>query len=159
MNVHTDDEHTAPFVDFLGVDPKVAARCAAHNLCGLCGAALPEEIAFLGAVESARHRVFADPPFHETCARAALRWCPHLRLRNHQPAPAHRRHPDTPVLDGWDERTRPDQWALVLATSYTLANASGLLLFQPVNYRSVTVFSYTGPNNSLVEVSVMRAEG
>jgi hypothetical protein len=153
MNVHTDDEHPTPFVDFLGVDPQVAVRCARERRCGICGIDLDEELAFLGTVESVRQHVFSDPPLHEHCAQQALRWCPHLRLHNHQRAPQHRRHPDTPHLDGWTEQPRPDRWALGIATQFTILDMFDLRVFRPHRYRRTTIFAYTGPNNTLVAVA------
>jgi hypothetical protein len=151
MNVHTDENHPHPFVDFLGVDPKVSVRCLHDRLCGVCGTEIGEELALLGTLESAAVHLFADPHMHENCARSALRWCPHLRLHNHKRAPDHRRHPDTPDLAEWDAITRPDRWVLAITDTVTLALVNDLVLYHTVGYRRVSMFAYVGPNNELVE--------
>lgn len=159
MNVHTDDTHLHPFVDFLGVDPQVSARCLQERLCGVCGTEIDGELALLGTVESLTLGVFADPHMHEDCARQALRWCPHLRLRHHRRAPQHRRHPDTPELDGFDTTARPDRWVLVFTDSVILALIDGLVLYQATTYLRLSVFAYLGENDELAEIATTTRKG
>lgn len=158
MNVHTDDTRPYPFVDFLGVDPQVAVRCLRERLCGVCGTRIGEELALLGTVESLTLGLFADPHMHEDCARHALRWCPHLRLRHHRRAPQHRRHPDTPDFDEFDTTTRPDRWALVITETVTLTLLDGLVLYQTSRHQRLSIFAYLGENDALIEIATTTRE-
>lgn len=155
MNVHTDSRHAVPFVDFLGVDPQVAALCMRDRLCGVCGGEIGEELALLGTVQAAMLGMFSDPHMHEDCARQALRWCPHLRLRHHQRAPQHRRHPDTPELSEWDTTDRPDRWALLITDDVAMSTLEGMMMWRAAGYLRMSVFAYLGENDSLVEYATL----
>lgn len=150
VNMHTDDEHDAPFVDFLGVDPQQAERVGRLRLCGLCDTDLVAEIAFIGPPEMTLYNLCSDPPMHEQCARAALRYCPHLRVRHHRPAPVHRLHHEVQIPEGV-ERTRPDSWLLGIASGYDMALLRGMLVFQISSFTVLKHFTYTGHGESLVE--------
>lgn len=50
-----------------------AIRCALSRICGICGSPLTRPIAFIGPPAEVDSRMFAFPPLHLGCARAALK--------------------------------------------------------------------------------------
>lgn len=153
MNMHIDDRGT-PFVDFLGVDPKMAEQLGAHRLCGGCGKPLdPEEIVFLGTPDGLfDFNVVSDPPMHTDCARAAaLRLCPYLHLQRYKRAPVHRLHPEVYIPEGGPP-PKPAWWVFAVTRSYQMAvlpQGPFVFLVGPLlRWRPLT---YTGPDNTLAE--------
>lgn len=59
-------------LDHSSVVKRRAIRCALSRVCGICGETLTRPVAFIGSEEEAGKRLFAFPPTHLACARAAL---------------------------------------------------------------------------------------
>jgi hypothetical protein len=66
-------------IKFAVEDRKRVVECAKKHLCQLCGLALDAVLVFMGGETATRLRLFRQAPFHEPCARYAVRACPYLR--------------------------------------------------------------------------------
>lgn len=83
----TESGYPAPFFVIIGpdgkpdpriLDPIKQVRCFTDRLCGICGERWDWWMFFISGPQALEHRVSADPPMHEECARYALKVCPYL---------------------------------------------------------------------------------
>ncbi len=72
---HIDETGT---VRFRREDLKRVETAAKKKLCQACGKPLDALIVFIGGETAVRQRLFRQAPFHEQCARVAMRLCPYL---------------------------------------------------------------------------------
>ncbi len=148
-----DDEYglPIPFVyeyddgshEFGTINRRRSIQCALSRLCGMCGAPLEYDIAFLGGPKAAETRSYTDPPMHVGCAEAALQLCPHLHRHTTPPAertgdesePRRRLRRGVTTVDLFTA-DRPAEWVLYLTHNFEIERATAeggglVLVFHP----------------------------
>lgn len=141
MNTMTDGT-----VDFTGISAAKAYECGRERLCGICHKPLDYWIAFIGGPMSTANRTYTDPPFHGDCARAAMEFCPHIKVRNHRRTPEERRPEDswaspnaTPV--------KPGQWIIGYTRNYAIVRAGAGFVFHAASIHHRDTFMYDDDGN------------
>lgn len=142
MNLPPNDNDPA-HVDFTGIHAQTVYETAARNLCGICGEPLGYWIAFLGGPKSFAARTYVDPPFHEACAEASLRLCPHMAIPRHKRAPEHRLAEDSHTPDGFVEE-KPEALVMGLTRGFKIHidERRGSMYFKADPFKRKRVFRY-----------------
>jgi hypothetical protein len=126
--------------DFTRADGTKAIEASNRRLCGVCGQPLEYWVAFLGTLAAARNRVFHDPPMHESCAREAVRLCPHIARGS------------AVAQIGAAGRTTPAGWAILITRSWQLVVVDAVVTFFPAPAKRVAVYTYD-TNRQLVHTA------
>lgn len=123
VNEHVGSDGTIT-IDFRFIDPERARECGRRSLCGLCATPHGPLRAVLGGSFAAAIGVYADPPMHPSCAEAALRLCPHLRVQAH-------------TRDG-----KPEVWVLGITDDVTMHEVGDTVVFSPNAFHACRYFRY-----------------
>ena len=116
-------------VDFRIKNPVNQYRAIERRLCGLCGQEILRTAFcyFIGTEQDVKHRVFADPPMHLSCAQYAMQVCPFLSNPNYIVG-SHDIEKTVPEANRTQGK-RPDHMALYKTRTYCRAlahNGSGV---------------------------------
>ena len=109
--------------------------------CGICGKPLGYWMAFVGGPKSTLNRSYLDPPFHEECAEAAMRLCPHMAIERHERAPEHRVNKDAIAPDGFIA-DKPDAMFIAITRGFKIGSLQGAPYFKAAPPRRVREFRY-----------------
>jgi hypothetical protein len=116
-------------VNYTGINAATVIECGMNMLCGICGKDLDYWIAFIGGPVSLANRTYSDPPMHRECAEAAMRYCPHIRVRNHRRTPDERQ-PEDSWASPLAVMEKPAEWIIALTRHYKMIPHDPGVLFR-----------------------------
>jgi hypothetical protein len=127
-------------VNYTGINAHTTIKCGKENLCGICSEPLTNWIAFIGGPVSLANRTYADPPLHEECALAAVKYCPHINRRAHRPTKDEKYDPDTT----WKppQGDKPDEWIIAITRNFKMVPYQGFVVFKSGTIARTMKFAY-----------------
>lgn len=109
--------------------------------CGICGKPLGYWMAFVGGPASTKNRSYLDPPFHEECAEAAMRLCPHMAIQHHKRAPEHRVNEDAIEPEGF-VTDKPEAMFIAITRGFKIGSLQGTPYFKAAPPKRVREYRY-----------------
>jgi hypothetical protein len=127
-------------VNYTGINASTVLKCGKENLCGICSQPLDYWIAFIGGPISLANRTYADPPLHEECALAAIKYCPHINRKVHRPTPDEKYDAATTWMA--PQGDKPDEWIISITRSFQMVPFSGFVVFKTGTIARTLRFAY-----------------